>query len=149
MIKWYRSWPYPVEQPDYAFTPHVNDTLPKLLMHSYDYRSVENWPTDTPGICLLEWDVALDVPSRNWFSQIAARNSHLVHVATYYMGQNDSDYRYGFGCVYLPLAIVNIFLSANVGYAFSDGNFFNWYRQLYGEPVHVFGIHPQHLHEYH
>ena len=161
-LNWYRSWPEVVPEG----RAYVQDSLPKLLMHDCDYRTME-WPADEPGICLLEWDIALDQRERNLFAEQALSEPNKVLVAPYWksyggalrhihrkldnepteVGSPDTDL-FGFGCIYIPGRMVTAFL-ASPGYrnsAFTDTTFSRWHRREHGRARIAWDVHPQHLH---
>lgn len=178
MLTWYRSWPaigeLQADADDDGPRPHVVDRLPRLLMRGYDYRTVSDWPTDTPGICLLEWDVALDQVSRYRFASFALAEPYRVSVAAYQLGDGwlprgcgagprceeeppcglddptprglPNCYTFGFGCIYLPRRRVEEFLALSID--FTDSGFSRWYHANHGGARVCWDVQPQHLHEW-
>lgn len=136
-------------------------------MRDCDYRTA-TWPTDQPGICLLEWDVALDLHDREVFVQEALNEPNKILVAPYwksYGGALRLIHRqypsmepvemeapttdlFGFGCVYLPNQMVQEFLAQKAyrNSGFTDTTFSIWHRRHYGPARLTWGVHPQHLH---
>lgn len=120
--------------------PYVVDRLPRLLMQDFDYGTVA-WPDH--DLCMLEWDVALDGPSRNAFTQFAAEEPNRVATGAYYLNEG----RWlttGMGCIYLPIVIVKEFLSTSPE-RWTDGMFLVWYLEQYGEYRVCPQVYPQHL----
>lgn len=162
-IRWYRSWP--------ATSPEgrafVQDSLPRLIMSDCDYSTVQEWPDDDPGFCMLEWDVALDLESRNRFVELAEQRPDRILVAPYiksyggairqihsHMGYNPiavGDTRaenFGLGCVYLPQAELQRFLvERDPREPFTDTSLSTWYwtkRHRFADVT--WEVRPQHLH---
>lgn len=177
-LRWFRSWPSAadmarIEDMDVSQQPpRVIDRLPRLLMTGHDYGHVE-WPDDSPGFCLLEWDVALDPMARRAFAAEALVNPREVLAAPYrfhdtwcaWVGGDGSgpttdgrpvneldrfaDY-VGLGCIYLPRVVLLEFLARPVHQpgGFSDATFGRWYHEHYAPPRITWAVRPQHLHEY-
>lgn len=160
-LKWYRSWPREIP----AGRAYVQDNLPRLLMSDCDYNTVEEWPEDDPGLCLLEWDMALDLRERTTFAEIAERNPDKPLVAPYYKSYGgaikivhrsldfeDLEEGYpktdlaGFGCIYLPQKLLREFLATNPT-SFTDVTFSDWHYFRHGQIDVTWDVHPQHLHE--
>jgi hypothetical protein len=162
MLRWYRSWPSVFASDVPADRPHVIDNLPRLLVSDYDYATVAEWPSEGPGICLLEWDVALDERQRTQFAGLALLEPERVLAAPYLIGNthicrvgNDPVQppatecaTFGLGCTYLPYEAVRGFLSGGLTNRFTDTEFSFWYRDHVGPARVTWDIHPQHLHPY-
>lgn len=170
-LTWYRSWPAEVPEG----RAYVQDSMDRLLMSSQpptigDYRTVGFWPYDEPGICLLEWDIALARPERERFAELASEHPDRVLVAPYTkvydgvskvvhrhvdqtpipLGQNWCHY-FGFGCIYLPCELVTEFSydylrSDRPKRKFTDVTFSLWHLKTYGHADVTWDVHPQHLH---
>jgi hypothetical protein len=160
-LNWYRSWPEEVPE-DRAY---VVDRIPRLVMRDCDYNFMA-WPLDeTPGICLLEWDIALDRRERAIFAEQALDRPDQVLVAPYWksyggamqlvhrknfgggptpVGSPGTDL-FGFGCIYMPTSVLNEYL-ATAPDRFTDTTFSLWYRKAHGKGRVTWDIHPQHLH---
>jgi hypothetical protein len=176
-LRWFRSWPCAGDWAERKIDqrPYVVDQLPKLIMSNYDYRTVgefQTWPDDTPGFCMLEFDVALDPWQRHLFASIALMEPNEILVAPYrfhgswscWVGNDgsgptedsiqveyDTEQRcdsFGFGCIYFPQKALQAFLAANQGATFTDSTFGKWYREHCGRARVCWGVTPQHLHEY-
>ena len=181
-MHWYRSWPSDGEIAEKRLNdvPHVVDGLPRMIMSGYDYKSVTDhnslqtangWPEDTPGFCMLEWDIALDPMARRQFASIAWEEPREVLVAPYryhdtwvcWLG-NDGEGptlnsrpvkqaetrtdSFGLGCIYIPRSVLLECLGQMNKFGFSDGTFGHWYHQRYGQARVTWKVHPQHVHEY-
>jgi hypothetical protein len=179
---WYRSWP---SDSDFAENeldkvPHVVDNLPKLVMSRQNYKTVgeyrslgtnDGWPNDTPGFCMLEWDIALDTQGQRSFAALATLEPREILVAPYrwhdswinFVGNdgrgptpdsrpvNVTDARcdsFGLGCIYIPRAILTEFLDGMTHLGFTDYTFGQWYRERYGQARVTWDVHPQHVHDY-
>lgn len=176
-LKWYRSWPCATDwaERNVDTRPYVVDHLPKLIMSNYDYRTIADfqpWPSDTPGFCLLEFDIALDPWQRQLFAAIAIMEPNEVLVAPYrfhgswscWIGndgggpsedsrqvEHQGDLRcdsFGFGCIYFPQNVLERFLRERQGNVMTDSTFGKWYRERYGRARVTWEVTPQHLHEY-
>lgn len=180
-LNWYRSYP---SKTDLATIPErrprVVDALPIIELTRYDYKTVAElnslqtdtgWPTEQPGFCMLEWDVALDPWQRKLFGAIALAEPRRVLVAPYrfwdawscwvnndgsgpsengrpiWEGEPVTD-SFGLGCIYIPNSILHEFLVQMDKFGFSDGTFGKWYHEKYGKARATWEVHPQHLHEY-
>ncbi len=176
-MKWYRSWPDKIP-PGRAY---VVDSMTRLVMNDADYNTVQPWPDDEPGFCMLEWDIALAREERERFVELVHRSPNRVLVAPYYktldpldgpicihrVRRAKGDRRpprgwgdwsplprfatrtdlFGFGCIYLPLKVVQEYKQANPHKPrFDDTSFSVWYRARYGEADVTWDVHPQHLH---
>lgn len=174
-LAWYRSWPaaheYAELQSKGQLRPHVLDTLPRLVMAGQNYATVERWPEDTPGFCLLEWDIAVDPWGRRAFAAEALAEPRRVLVAPYRLADtwcmhkgndgrgptpesrpvtpaDDETDSFGLGCVYLPRSVLSEFLEQADHLGFTDFTFGRWYHARYGPARLTWRVHPQHLHEY-
>jgi hypothetical protein len=166
-LTWYRSWPTEVPEG----RAYVVDSMDRLPMSDCNYRTVPLWPDDEPGICLLEWDVALALPERERFAELALTHPDRVLVAPYtkpyHSGPHQQLHRmvdqtpipegqdfchyFGFGCVYLPREMVREFeadyLKADrPRRQFSDVTFSLWHLKTYGRADVTWDVRPQHLH---
>lgn len=189
MLNWYRSWPDHGDLAKYEtanglhLPPHVEDDLPKLLISGYNYReprregggSEQGWPADTPGLCMLEWDVALDPIARRAFAAEALIHPRELLVASYTFhdtqcmwinddsetpgagpqeggrpvtGYDTRTHSFGLGCVYIPQVILGEFLAQMDHLGFTDYTFGRWYYEHYGPARLTWRVHPQHLHEW-
>jgi hypothetical protein len=170
-VKLIRSWPSQVPEG----RCYVADTLPKLVMESYDYRCLESVDDD---IVLIEWDVAagkedleafidrvrsrpdevvvapyrLYMPTRgeqNLPRTVwAHRRYRTVDMATSRFVEEDepSCHLFGLGLVYLPRDILQAFLASWPGH-FSDASFSGWhYRNVTQETPIAWESRPVHLH---
>lgn len=175
--RWYRSWPASQEMAERNLhsRPHVIDDLPKLFMTDQNYRHVD-WPTDEPGFCMLEWDVAVDPVGRRAFSAEAlvhprevlvssyrfhdtevdwvgndgggpSETSRPVHAGCRLCGEDRTD-SFGLGCIYIPQTVLREFLTVMDHVGFTDYTFGRWYHEHYGQARVTWRIHPQHLHDY-
>lgn len=163
-LDWYRSWPE--EAPEGR--AYVQDSIPRLTMRDCDYFTLD-WPDPSPGpgICLLEWDIALDRRERAIFASEAMQEPDRVLVAPYYKfygsaprlvhrqnfeggptpyGAPETEL-FGFGCIYLPTSLLREFLVDSRLYSeFSDTTFSRWHRRRHGLARLTWSVHPQHLH---
>lgn len=179
-LNWYRSWPTPSEWAANGLDDkeYVVDKLPKILMSGQNYKTVSEhrslgtdngWPDDKPGFCLLEWDVALDPPSRDLFAALALMEPREILVAPYRWHDTWICWRgnegegptldgrpvrytdaitdsFGFGCIYFPNAVINEFLQSMNHLGFTDHTFGTWYHKKYGAARITWEVHPQHVH---
>lgn len=176
-LQWVRSWPaaHEIAEKGLESRPHVIDSIPRLLITDQNYRYAE-WPTDLPGFCMLEWDVAVDPISRRAFAAEALVHPREVLVASYRLhdtemswqgndgggpsvggrpvhsgcpscGEDRSD-SFGLGCIYIPQLALRGFLAVMDHTGFTDYTFGRWYRENFGQARVTWRIHPQHLHEY-
>jgi hypothetical protein len=177
---WYRSWPSEGDMTTSCHLPHIVDNLSRMIMSGQNYKTIaeynslqtaNGWPDDTPGFCMLEWDIALDPISRQQFASIAWNEPREILVApyrfhdTWCMWQgNDGrgptpDGRpiqygelrcdsFGLGCIYIPRIVLLEFLGQMDKFGFTDGTFGKWYHSKYGQARVTWEIHPQHIHEY-
>jgi hypothetical protein len=158
---------------------YVHDGLPRLVMRDCNYATLpefQPWPADEPGWFLLEWDVALDLRSRNRFAEHALEHPDRVLVAPYYkplrqaLGQgyrNEILHRanrnrpvadgeptcetFGFGCIYFPAGIIAAWWAAGPPGAagkgrLTDMTFSTWYHRQFGRTPVDWTVAPQHLH---
>lgn len=160
-LNWYRSWPKEIP----AGRAHVIDSLPRLVMTDCDYLKIEGgWPDDRPGLCLLEWDMALDLEGRSTFAEIAEATPDKPLVAPYSKnygtavrgiqrnhghipiakGETSADF-FGLGCIYLPWRVVVDFLATRPA-QFTDLTLSTWYRRNHGRIDVTWDVIPQHLH---
>lgn len=170
-MKLLRSWPANV--PDDRC--YVVDTLPRIVMDSYDYRCLQDVDDD---LVLIEWDVAVGQEDLQAFVDRARAERDRVLVAPYRLyqptrGNRDlprtvwahrrygDEYRatlhfvkegepschlFGLGLVYLPRDVVKAFLDSWPGH-FSDGSFSSWhYNNITQEVPIVWESRPVHLH---
>jgi hypothetical protein len=176
-LSWYRSWPAPQEfaERNLEERPHVIDGIPKLLITQQNYRDAP-WPQDTPGFCMLEWDIALDPVAQRMFAAEALIRPNEVLVASYRFhdtealwvgnkgegptvesrpvyggcpmcGEDRTD-SFGLGCIYIPQAALQKFLAVMDHIGFTDYTFGRWYHEHYGQARVTWRVHPQHLHDY-
>lgn len=167
-MNWYRSWPETVPEG----RAYVVDSLPRLVMRDQNYATLADyqpWPDETPGWCLLEWDVALASEERRRFVEHALVQPDRVLVAPYPLypkgkppqlvhrvkgrpvpdGQSWA-HTFGFGCVYFPKIVLDRWWSemppqVRAQDRWNDTVFSTWYRRMYG-PVEIdWSVHPQHL----
>ena len=86
MMRWLRSWPVPMP----AHRAYVVDELERLLTVDYDYTPLGTWFEEHPdeqGVCVIEWDVAVEPSQMEDFASIAVLNgrekplaaAHLLH----------------------------------------------------------------------
>ena len=135
-------------------------------MSNCDYSTVESWPDDEPGFCMLEWDVALDIQDRNRFVALAEQQPDKVLVAPYIksyggairqihshmgfipIGEGDTQAaNFGLGCVYLPQKFLRAFLAGrDRREAFTDTTLSAWHWRFHGPATVTWDVHPQHLH---
>lgn len=178
--QWYRSWPSDGDfaERDLEKVPHVIDDLPRLMMASFNYKTVseyrsigtvDGWPDE--DFCMLEWDVALDPHSRNLFSALATIEPRRVLVGPYWwhdswidfvgndgrgptlesrqvLPSDDTCDSFGLGCIYIPRVVLTEFLAQMGSLGFTDYTFGGWYRQKYGPARVTWEAHPQHVHDY-
>jgi len=160
-VIWHRSWPTDDELRERHCTrPHVVDRLPRLLMSAFDYRTVERWPADPAGFCMLEWDVALDQPSRARFARAARSAPGRVLVAPYWYGamvrlpdvpdRQDTAEAFGFGCIYFPQPILRAAVDHfdSTGCRMTDETFSAWHLEHHGPARVTWDVQPQHLREF-
>lgn len=187
-LRWVRSYPSPTDLANIpAHRPRVVDELDLVYLTNYDYKTVSElnslnvnpgeswqrgWPTDNPGFCMLEWDVALDPWSRKQFAATALREPREILVAPYRFwntwscwigndgggpsegsrpvkfGIDNYTDSFGLGCIYIPKNILYEFLPQMNHFGFTDGTFGKWYNEKYGKARVTWDVHPQHLHEY-
>lgn len=169
-LTWWRSWPHP-DEPRAAGRAHIVDDLPRLIMRSGDYSTVEGGLPDVePGFCLLEWDVALAQRGRRRFEQEALAEPDRVLVAPYDIYPRGGRYTcvhkvaenplkagwrrpatpddtevhsFGFGCIYLPAAVLRLWRPGKV---LRDNTFSDWHIEHFGTARITRDVHPQHLH---
>lgn len=154
---WYRSWPTDGDWARRSNRAHVVDRLPRLHVSNFDYLTVEKWPSERTGFCMLEWDVALDQRARTRFARIAKEHPARVLVAPYWYGaqgflpndKTEAD-AFGFGCIYFPapvlLEAIEHFRAA--GTRLCDMTFSHWHLRRFGPARVTWGVHPQHLHDF-
>lgn len=167
-----RSWPE-VVPPN---RPHVDDTLPRLVMAGYDYRCLEQVDDD---LILLEWDIAIDFEGLQRFIAHAKAEPDRVLVAPYrlYMAtMRDQNLRrpvwchrvyerpelkesprhvteddpeahlWGMGMIYLPNAVRAGFLAAWPGHC-NDGALSGWHNVNVRPTARItWDVRPAHLH---
>lgn len=171
-MKIIRSWPEKVP----PNRPHVNDTLPRLVMRGYDYRCLEEVNDD---LILLEWDIAVDRDGLETFLWHARQSPGKVMVAPYrlYMmtakDQNlpkpvwchrvyenpemrdrprhvteadEGAHLWGMGMLYLPNEVRRNFLAEWPGHC-NDGALSGWHN-VNVEPAAkiAWDVRPAHLH---
>lgn len=169
-LTWWRSWPHPDETRARG-RAHVIDDMPRLIMRGGDYATVEGGlPDAEPGLCLLEWDVALGRRGRALFEEIALTEPHRILVAPYDIhpeGQGPTVVHklctdlakpgmrwpitpgmpvadsFGFGCIYLPRAVLARW---RPGKSMRDSTFSDWHIANVGRARVTWDVHPQHLH---
>jgi hypothetical protein len=170
LLRWYRSWPAPGQQRAEG-RARVEDHLPRLVMRDCDY-STADLPTDLPGFCMLEWDVALDVAGRDRFAAHAFEDPERILVAPYLIyphgappvvvhksadnpkrighrrpipeGQ-DWAHSFGFGCIYFPQVILDDW-RAGGRRRMTDARFSDWHIANHGTVEVTWWVAPQHLH---
>jgi len=167
VIHWYRSWPKRPRNPAARHKAHIVDHLPRISIDNYDYMTAENGlPTDRPGFCLLEWDIALSSDERVRFARTAAKRPHAVLVAPYMIYNRDGNpecvHRYadsgnpigtgwpvcetfGLGCIYIPHYILARFQSEAGGMGMTDASFSRYVFGILGPTTVDWSFHPQHL----
>lgn len=166
--RWYRSWPLVAPER----RAHVVDALSRLLMTGGDYSTLpahQPWPTDEPGFCLLEWDVALGPDGMARFGQHAMEAPERVLVAPYLIypvgsppvlvhkagrpaqrrpvapGAARCD-TWGLGCVYLPQRVLQAWLAEQPpAGSWRDITLATWHLAQYGPVPIDWTVHPQHL----
>jgi hypothetical protein len=160
-IPWYRSWPESWR----IDAAYVSDTMPKLLMHSYDYNTITNWPNH--DLILLEWDIAIDLHDRTVFEAFANASRNEISVAAYRLSNHEWVHSYyddtnqlqrvnygrsfcdhfGLGIVYLPIEIVRAWKATKPD-RWTDGTMSLWHHQN-GYPQVAIDWYPRvaHLHE--
>jgi hypothetical protein len=165
---WVRTWPAKIPEG----RSYVVDGLPRIVMDSYNYVPVlEQLAENKVGTVIIEWDLAVSAESHKRFNSICRHDPFRVHVAPYQLyprstnlpkpvwahrrvGRNppwitrrdrECDL-FGFGLVYLPLAIVQKHLATDPGVT-SDSRFSQWHHaaRLGPVPVH-WDVRPVHLH---
>lgn len=135
-MRWLRSWPVP-ELPHRA---HVHDELERLYTVDYDYTPLGAWFTANPdeaGVCLIEWDMALEPDEYSVFADAAYSEPDRVLVAPHILHHVEPDrpvwaHRvlrvdgserwlqpaevycdyFAFGLIYFPRVVVEAFLAA-------------------------------------
>lgn len=170
-MKLIRSWPANVPEG----RNYVVDTLPRLVMDSYDYRCLDDMDDD---LVLIEWDVAASKEDLEVFIDAARSDRDRVLVAPYklymptrgdrslprtvwahrrygtadmatavFVKDNEpACHLFGLGLAYLPRPVVKAFLKAWPGH-FSDASFSGWhYRNVTPEVPIVWESRPVHLH---
>ncbi|MCI0632515.1 MAG: hypothetical protein L0206_01135 [Actinobacteria bacterium] len=166
-LTWWRSWPETIPEG----RAYVVDGLPRLVMRDCNYATLADyqpWPDDEPGFCLIEWDLALDVVSRDRFAARARRHPDRVLVAPYYLrpehrlpvlvhrsrgkpiewGEPRCEW-FGFGCIYFPKAILDrwwLEMPARSRGKWNDTTFSSWLMPRYGPTDVAWDVYPQHLH---
>lgn len=168
-LNWYRSWPTAVPE----HRAYVKDSLPKLLMSECDYGKVEGGlPSDDPGFCMLEWDIALSIDQRARFAELAEVNPDKILVAPYTKnyggggclqihrrmgfisieeGSPKTDF-FAFGCIYMPQKLLQEWHEfrlrqlSHVSVAFNDTTFSQWHWDFHGPADVTWDVHPQHIH---
>ena len=130
-------------------------------MSGFDYRTVKEWPDSPHGLCMLEWDIALDQRGRAAFAREANADRDRVLVAPYQYGSRgtlpDVDEgaafveAFGFGCIYFPRSVLRDALAwfcAPTGGRLTDETFSTWYTHFHGPARVTWDVHPQHLREF-
>lgn len=168
-MKWIQSRPTD-DSPDYKKRSYVVDQhMESVVIYDYDYRPVlEQMDEDT---VIIEWDIAISSEARKEFEDLCASWPRCVQVAPYRIYPTSSghssplwvhrneidrpirdgdDYcRYfGFGCVYLPISIVKMYL-AEIDGPCTDHSFSIWHTLRFPEvvvPVHWLKEPVVHLH---
>ena len=136
-MRWVRSWPLPMP----AHRAYVMDELERLLTaDDYDYTPLWYWferNPDEQGVCLIEWDIALEPPQYELFASMAAVNPDRVLVAPQALhhvspagsvwahralnplgGERWVEYLepvcdyFAFGLIYFPRAAVQLFMES-------------------------------------
>jgi len=166
VIRWYRSWPTEAAFVRVRRQAHVVDHLPRLRIHSYDYLTAEpRLPSDRPGFCLLEWDVAFESAERIRFAHAASVYPKAVLVAPYNLypidGVPECAHRdqygdpvehgslscasFGFGCIYLPHDLVSDFMHDAGDLGMTDATFSRYARETGAEVRIDWSFRPHHL----
>lgn len=166
-LRWYRSWPRGVPDGDAPrVTPraHIVDSIPRIEIESFDYMT-GNLPTDRPGFCLLEWDMAFESAERIRFAHAAATRPKTVLVAPYNLypidGVPECAHRneygdpipygewmcasFGFGCIYLPHDLVSAFMREAGDLGMTDATFSRYARETGAEVIVDWTFRPHHL----
>lgn len=179
-MKWIRSFPDPVP----PRKSHVIDGMERFYHTDYDYSNLVMYGQD---ILLIEWDLALGKEGRDQFEFLARQEPEKVLVAPYklyeardpwcyahrrvdrlgherwvHWGERECEY-FGFGVIYLPLHLMQAFLSepketrgTPIGvdpdrytdYRFIDQTFSVWHhRQGLGPVTIAWDVLPVHLNE--
>lgn len=160
-MKVLRSWPSEIPEG----RSYVVDTLPRLVMDSYDYRCLEDVDDD---LVLVEWDVAVGAEELERFIDRARSEPDRVLVAPYrlYMAtkgdrnlpetvwahrryrspettsarfvkeDEQTCHLFGLGLVYLPRAVVQAFIRSWPGH-FSDASFSGWHYRNIAQEVPI------------
>src|SRR5690348_9174945 len=74
-MRWLRSWPVPMP----AHRAYVVDELERLHTVDYDYTPLGAWFDEHPdeiGVCVIEWDMALEPPQYRLFEKLADWRIH-------------------------------------------------------------------------
>ena len=164
-MRWVRTWPERIP----PGRSYVVDGIPKILMSGHDYAPVlAQLDGDT---VIVEWDLAVSPEDIRAFENWCEIDPEEVHVAPYRLypvstglpapvwahrrvgraspwitkGDAECDL-FGFGLVYLPLAVVRRHLDAKLGVT-GDARFSQWHYGAGLGPVQVhWDVRPIHLH---
>lgn len=157
-----RSWPAVIP----AGRGYVTDILPRAVMDNHDYRPVLDGLDD--DVIIAEWDIAFGLEDIERFAAACEAEPGKARVAPYRLypastglaspvwahrdidgtwisdGEPACDL-FGFGLVYLPLAIVRQHLTDTHG-AVSDDTFSRWHHRRYGPTAVQWDVRLTHLH---